>query len=76
MLPTITAIISTSWKNAADEDHRELLRLADAGPEDQQRNEGARRQVAGEADEGLEERLDRLVRAHRHAERQRQHARR
>ena len=31
------------------------------------------RQVAREADEGLEEGLDRLVGAHRHAERQRQH---
>ena len=51
---------------------RELLRLADAGPEDQQRDEGARRQVAREAHERLEERLDRLVRAHRHAERQRE----
>ena len=52
-------------EEAADEDHRQLLRLADAGPQDQQRDEGAGRQVAREADEGLEEGLDRLVRAHR-----------
>ena len=60
----------------ADEDHRQLLRLADAGPQDQQRNEGRRRQVARERDERLEERLDRLVGAHRDAERQRQQRRR
>ena len=56
-------------EEAADEDHRQLLRLADAGPQDQQRDEGAGRQVAREADEGLEEGLDRLVGAHRHAQR-------
>ena len=57
----------------ADEDHQQLLRLADAGPQDQQRDEGRGRQVARERDERLEERLDRLVGAHQHAER---HARR
>src|SRR3712207_8665261 len=36
---------------------------------DQQRDEGACRQVAGEGDERLEERLDRLERPHRQAKR-------
>ena len=53
----------------ADEDHQQLLRLADAGPQDQQRNEGRGRQVAAEGDEGLEEGLDRLLGAHRDAQR-------
>jgi hypothetical protein len=57
-LPTATEIIS------------QLLRLADAGPQNEQRDEGRRRQVAREADEGLEEGLDRLVRPHRDAQRQ------
>ena len=55
----------------ADEDDEQLLRLADAGPQDQQRDERGGRQVARERDERLEERLDRLVRAHRDAERHR-----
>ena len=49
----------------------ELLHLADAGPQDQERNERGGRQVARERDERLEERLDRLVGAHRDAERHR-----
>ena len=53
----------------ADEDDEELLRLADAGPQDQERDERGRRQVARERHERLEERLDRLERAHRDAER-------
>ncbi len=53
----------------ADEDDQQLLRLADACPQDQQRDERRRRKVARERDEGLEERLDGLVRTHRDAER-------
>ena len=75
--PTATATISTIWNTAADEDDQKLLHLADAGPQDQQRNEGGRRQVARERDERLEERLDRLVGAHqdaeRHGDQRRQH---
>ena len=51
-------------EDRADEDDEQLLRLADAGPQDQQRDEGRGRQVAREGDERLEERLDRLVGAH------------
>jgi len=57
-------------EEAADEDHRQLLRFADARPEDQQRDEGTRRQVAGERDEGLEEGFDGFVGAHCHPQRQ------
>src|SRR5438874_1008460 len=58
-------------KHRADEDHRELLLLADAGPQDQQRNEGRGGQIAREGHERLEEGLDRLERAHQDAERYR-----
>ena len=56
-------------EHRADEDDQQLLHLADAGPQDQQRDEGGGRQVAREGDERLEERLDRLVGAHQDAER-------
>ena len=69
----MTATISTSWKNEPMKMTSELLRLADARPQDQQRDERRRRQVARERDERLEERLDRLVRAHRDAERHAEH---
>ena len=58
-------------EHRADEDDQQLLQFADAGPQDQQRNEGRGRQIAGEGDEGFEEGLDRLVGAHQHAERHR-----
>ena len=58
-------------EHRADEDDEQLLQLADARPQDQQRNEGGGRQVARERDERLEERLDRLVGAHQDAERHR-----
>ena len=64
----MTATISTIWKNEPMKITSELLHFADAGPQDQQWNEGRRRQIARERDERLEERLDRLVRAHRDAE--------
>ncbi len=54
-----------------DEDHQQLLHLADPCPQDQERNERGGRQIARERDERLEEGLDRLVRAHRDAERHR-----
>ena len=53
----------------ADEDHQQFLRFPDSGPQDQQRDEGGRRQVARERHERLEKRLDRLVRAHRDSQR-------
>ena len=56
-------------EDRADEDDEDFLRLANARPQDQQRNESRRRQVAAERDEGLEERLDAFVRAHRNAQR-------
>ena len=51
-------------EHRADEDHEQLLRLADPGPQDQERDEGRRRQVAREAHEGFQERLHGLPRAH------------
>ena len=51
-------------EHRADEDDEQLLQLADAGPQDQQRNEGGGRQIARKGDERLEEGLDRLVGAH------------
>ena len=64
-------------EHRADEDHQHLLQLADARPQDQQRNEGRRRQVAAERDEGLQKRLQALVRPHgdaqRHGDERRQH---
>ena len=60
----------------ADEDHEQLLRLADAGPQDQERDERGRGQVARERHERLEKRLDRLERAHRDAERHAERRRR
>ncbi len=56
-------------EHRADEDHEQLLRLADARPQDQQRNEGGGRQVARERHEGFEEGFDGPVRAHQDAER-------
>lgn len=56
-------------EDRADEDDEDLLRLANARPQDQEWNEGRGRQVAAERNEGLEERLDPLVRAHRNAQR-------
>src|SRR5262252_6376720 len=47
-------------EEAPDEDDEELLRLADARPEDEEGNEGGGGQVAGKRHEGLEERLYRL----------------
>ena len=58
-------------EHRADEDDQQLLHFADAGPQDQQRDEGGGRQIARERDERLEERLDRLVGAHQHADRHR-----
>ena len=58
-------------EHRADEDDEQLLHLADAGPQDQQRDEGGGRQIARERDERLEERLDRLVGAHQDADRHR-----
>src|SRR5205814_3507441 len=52
-----------------------LLHLADARPQNQQRNERRRRQIARERYERLEKRFDRLVRAHRNAERDSQDCR-
>src|SRR5439155_1459638 len=43
-------------EHRADEDHRQLLRLADSGPQDQQRNERRGWQIPRERNEGLEER--------------------
>ena len=56
-------------EHGADEDHEELLRLADAGPQDQKRHEGGGGQVAGEGDERLHEGLHAFVGAHQDAER-------
>ena len=58
-------------EHRANEDNQQLLHLADAGPQDQQRDEGRGRQIARERHERLEERLDRLVGAHQDAERHR-----
>jgi hypothetical protein len=56
-------------ENRPDEDDEQLLRLADPGPEDQQRNERGRREIARERNKRLEERFHRLERAHCDAER-------
>jgi hypothetical protein len=45
-------------EHRADEDHQQLLQFADAGPQDQQRDEGRGRQIAREGDEGFEKGLD------------------
>src|SRR5690606_22628281 len=56
-------------ENRADDDDAELLRLADAGPEDEQRDEGGGGKVAREGYEGFEEGFDALEGAHQDAER-------
>ena len=58
-------------EDRADEDDEQLLQFADAGPQDQQRDEGRGRQIASKGDERFEEGFDRLVGAHQHAERHR-----
>ncbi len=75
VLATVTRDHQDDLKHAADEDDEQLLHLADAGPQDQQRNEGGRGQIARERYERFEERFDRLVGAHQDAERHRDHRR-
>ena len=55
-------------EHRADEDDEQFLQFADAGPEDQQWNEGGCRQITRKGNERFEEGFDRLVGAHQHAE--------
>jgi hypothetical protein len=56
-------------EHGADEDNQQLLRFAEASPQDQQRDECRGGQIARERDERLEEGFDGLIGAHQNAER-------
>ncbi|MNU85197.1 hypothetical protein D3C71_749350 [compost metagenome] len=56
-------------KDRTDEDDQNFLRLANAGPQDQQRDKSRGRQIAAKRNEGLKERLDALVSTHGNAQR-------
>ena len=72
MVPTVTATISTIWKNEPMKITSSFCVSPMPAHRMQQRYERGRRQIARERHERLEECLDRLVRAHRDAERHRQ----
>ena len=59
----------------AEEQEGDLLRLVDAEPEDQERDERRDRHVAQRRHDRLEDPVDRLEGAHQHAERQRERRR-